>query len=167
VTRTRDVLGDAIVELMQELPFEQITVQQVLDRAGVARSTFYMHYREKDDLFLSEADEFFKLKKRNTRYRNLTFGQLYLVIGIEADEFRILNDAGRPFLYPPTLFSVLDSRKPGDWVTEIGDDGERYSYPPPLNKPGFFEDFFDQKTKAVATFRRIVNRRLAASSEVA
>ena len=52
-------------------------------------------------------------------------------------------------------------------MTEIGDDGERYSYPPPLNKPGFFEDFFDQKAKAVATFWRIVNRRLAASSEVA
>ena len=84
-----------------------------------------------------------------------------------ASHGRILNDAGRPFLYPPTLFSVLDNREPGDWVTEIGDDGERYSYPSPLNKPGFFEDFFDQKTKAVATFWRIVNRRLAASSKVA
>ena len=108
-----------------------------------------------------------KLKKRNAPYRDLTFRQPYVVIGIEADEFRILNDAGRPFLYSPTLFSVLDSREPGDWVTEIGDDGERYSCPPSLNKPGLFEDFFDQKAKAVATFWRIVNRRLAASSEVA
>ena len=108
-----------------------------------------------------------KLKKRNTRYRDLTFRQPYVVIGIEANEFRILNDAGRPFLYPPTLFSVHDKREPTDWVTEIGDDGERYSYPPPLNKPGFFEDFFDAKASAVATFWRIVNRRLAASGEVA
>ena len=108
-----------------------------------------------------------KLKKRNARNRDLTFGQPYAVIGIEGDEFRILNDAGRPFLYPPTLFSLLDKREPGDWVTEIGDDGERYSYPPPLNKAGFFEDFFDQKAKAVATFWQIVNRRLAASSGVA
>ena len=108
-----------------------------------------------------------KLKKRNARYRDLTVGQPYAVIGIEGDEFRILNDAGRPFLYPPTFFSVLDKREPGDWVTEIGDDGERYAYPAPLNKAGFFEDFFDQKAKAVATFWRIVNRRLAASSEVA
>ena len=108
-----------------------------------------------------------KLKKRNARCRDLTFGQPYVVIGIEANAFRILNDAGRPFLYPPTLFSILDNREPDDWVTEIGDDGERYSYPPPLNKPGFFEDFFDQKTKAVATFWRIVNRQLAASIKVA
>lgn len=103
-----------------------------------------------------------KLKKRNSRYRDLTFGQPYVVIGIEADELRILNDVGRPFLYPPKLFVLLDSREPLDWVTEFGDDGERYSYPTPLNKSGFFEDFFDEKAKAVTTFWRVVNRQLAA-----
>ena len=104
-----------------------------------------------------------KLKKRNARYRNLTFGQPYVVIGIEADHLRILNNAGRPFLYPPDLFSLIDPEEPTDWITELGDDGERYSYPPPLNKSGFFEDFFDEKAKAVATFWRVVNQRLAAS----
>ena len=104
-----------------------------------------------------------KLKKRKTGYRDLTFGQPYVVIGIEADELRILNDAGRPFLYRPSLFSLVDPREPTDWVTEFGGDGERYSYPPPLNKSGFFEDFFDQKAKAVATFWRVVNGRLAAN----
>jgi hypothetical protein len=102
-----------------------------------------------------------KLKKRNARYRDLTFGQPYVVIGIEADDLRILNDAGRPFLYPPELFSLVDRREPVDWVTEFGDDGERYSYPPPLNKSGFFEDFFDEKAKAVSVFWRVVNQRLA------
>jgi hypothetical protein len=104
-----------------------------------------------------------KLKKKNGRYRELTFGQPYVVIGIEADDLRILNDAGRPFLYPPDLFSLTDPKEPTDWITEFGDDGERYSYPPMLNKSGFFEDFFDEKAKAVATFRRVVNQRLAAS----
>ena len=104
-----------------------------------------------------------KLKKKNARYRDLTFGQPYVVIGIEADELRLLNDAGRPFLYPPDLFSLVDLSEPVDWVTEFGDDGERYSYPPSLNKSGFFEDFFDQKAKAVATFWRVVNHRLAGS----
>jgi hypothetical protein len=104
-----------------------------------------------------------QLKKKNSRNRDLTFGQPYAVIGIEADDYRILNDAGRPFLYPPTLFSLVDHQEPVDWVTEFGDDGERYSYPPPLNKSGFFEDFFDEKAKAVATFWRVVNQRLAGS----
>jgi len=104
-----------------------------------------------------------KLKKKSARYRDLTFEQPYVVIGIEADELRILNDAGRPFLYRPDLFSLVDSQEPVDWVTEFGDEGERYSYPPPLIKSGFFEDFFDQKAKAIATFWRVVNKRLASS----
>jgi AcrR family transcriptional regulator len=59
VVRTRDTLGDALVELMQEKSFDEITVQEVLDRAGVGRSTFYAHYRDKDDLFLSDVEDFF------------------------------------------------------------------------------------------------------------
>jgi len=59
--RTRDALGDALVELMHQKPFPSITVQNVLDRAGVARSTFYTHYRDKDDLLVSDMEEFFEL----------------------------------------------------------------------------------------------------------
>jgi AcrR family transcriptional regulator len=59
VRRTRDVLGDALVDLIQEKPFDAITVKNVLERSGVGRSTFYSHYRDKDDLFLSDADDFF------------------------------------------------------------------------------------------------------------
>jgi AcrR family transcriptional regulator len=58
VTRTRDTLGAALVALIQEKPFDQITVQDVLDRAHVSRSTFYAHYRDKTDLFLSDVEAF-------------------------------------------------------------------------------------------------------------
>ena len=60
VRRTRDALGDALVALIQEKPFDTITVQDVLDRAGVGRSTFYLHYSNKEDLLMSDADEFFE-----------------------------------------------------------------------------------------------------------
>jgi AcrR family transcriptional regulator len=60
VKRTSDSLGDALVALMHEKPFEEITVQHVLDRAGVSRSTFYTHYRDKDDLFISDVEDFFE-----------------------------------------------------------------------------------------------------------
>jgi len=101
------------------------------------------------------------LQRKTARYRDLTPGQPYPVIGVEGDEFRILNDAGRPYLYPPRLFRVVDPREPGDWVTEFGEDDERYAYPPALNGPGFFEDFFEGKPRAVKTFWRILNQRLA------
>ena len=60
ILQTRDALGDAMVALMQEQPFESITVQHVLDRAGIGRSTFYSHYRDKDDLFFSDVDDFWE-----------------------------------------------------------------------------------------------------------
>src|SRR5262245_48789910 len=60
VRRTRDALGDALVALMQEKPFDTITVKDVLDRANVSRSTFYSHYSDKNDLLMSDAEEFFE-----------------------------------------------------------------------------------------------------------
>ncbi len=60
VRRTRDRLGDALVELLVEKGFAEITVQDVLDRAHVSRATFYTHYRDKNDLFLSDAEDFFE-----------------------------------------------------------------------------------------------------------
>jgi AcrR family transcriptional regulator len=61
VLRTRNILGDALIELLREKRFATITVQQVLDRAGVGRSTFYSHYRDKDDLFLSDVEDFLEM----------------------------------------------------------------------------------------------------------
>jgi AcrR family transcriptional regulator len=57
--RTRNALGGALVALIHEKPFGKITVQDVLDRAKISRSTFYAHYRDKADLFFSDAEEFF------------------------------------------------------------------------------------------------------------
>ncbi len=108
-----------------------------------------------------------RLKQRSSRYPDLSPRQPYVVIGIEADQFRILNDAGRPYLYPPRVFACVDSREPDDWVEVRGDDGERYAYPSAIGRPGFFEDFFDDKPQAVRTFWRVVNQRLAAANHVA
>jgi hypothetical protein len=102
-----------------------------------------------------------KLRKQHPEYRDLTPGQPYVVIGIEANDFRLLNDHGRPFLYPANLFRMEDSVEPPDWVSEVGDEGEKYAYPAPLNRPGFFEDFFDGDEKTIGTFWRTVNKRLA------
>ncbi len=107
-----------------------------------------------------------KFRNQRADYPDLTPGQEYGVIGIEADDLRVLSDQGRPYLYPAHLFEMVDTREPGDWVTEYGEEGERYAYPLPLNDNGFFEDFFDDDKEAVAVFWRIVNQRLAATMAV-
>lgn len=60
VLRTRRALGAALVELMIEQDFDDITVQQVLERARVGRATFYAHFRNKHDLLLSDAERYFE-----------------------------------------------------------------------------------------------------------
>jgi len=105
-----------------------------------------------------------ELRERDSHYPDLVPGQPYVVLGIEADDLRILNDQGRPYLYPHTLFTVVDAREPADWMSERGEDNERYAYPPPLNGSGFFEDYFDGKPEAVATFWRVMNQRLSAAA---
>ncbi|MFH1113864.1 MAG: hypothetical protein V1792_08075 [Pseudomonadota bacterium] len=102
-----------------------------------------------------------KLKERMSDYPDLSPDEPYFVIGIEADDFRLLNDYGKPFLYPSQLFEVVDSREPRIWITEYGDDGERYSYPPALHEPGFFEDYFDGNNEALSKFWHTINKGLS------
>ncbi len=101
-----------------------------------------------------------KLKSKNPDYADLSEDQPYFIIGIEADDYRLLNDTGKPYLYPPELFDVIDSHEPIDWITEFGEDGERYSYPKQLNNVGFFEDYFDHKNDQTSIFWYVVNQRL-------
>lgn len=54
VVRTRQALTHALLDLIQERRWEKITVQDLLDRTGVSRSTFYAHYDNKLDVLLSE-----------------------------------------------------------------------------------------------------------------
>lgn len=101
-----------------------------------------------------------KLKTQLSKYPDLSEVQPYFVIGIEADYFRILNDSGVPYLYPAEIFFIVDPKEPEEWVTEYGDDGERYSYPAQLNNPGFFEDVLDRKPEQTSIFWHEVNQRL-------
>lgn len=48
--RTRDALLDAFAGLLHRRGYERLTIQNVLDRAGVSRAAFYEHFRNKDDL---------------------------------------------------------------------------------------------------------------------
>ncbi len=54
--RTYRALSGALVELMQTREFDAITVQDLLDRAGVGRATFYSHFRNKDDFLLTDLE---------------------------------------------------------------------------------------------------------------
>jgi AcrR family transcriptional regulator len=50
VQRTRLTLRSAMTALIREQGFESLTVQDIIDRANVGRSTFYAHFKSKEDL---------------------------------------------------------------------------------------------------------------------
>ena len=54
IQRTRKFLQEALLALILEKGYDAVTVQDVIDRANVGRSTFYAHFQGKEDLFLSE-----------------------------------------------------------------------------------------------------------------
>ena len=61
---TAEKMDKALLELLEKKDFEYITIKEICDKAGVNRSTFYLHYENTVDL-LQEAtryvlDEFFK-----------------------------------------------------------------------------------------------------------
>jgi hypothetical protein len=83
------------------------------------------------------------------RRLNLTVGRVYEVLGIEADDYRLLSDDGTdcpndPLLYPANCFRVVEASEPTFWVSAFGGDGERYAYPQEWSGPGFFEDYHDR-----------------------
>jgi AcrR family transcriptional regulator len=53
VQRTRQLLQNALMTLIAEKGYDSITIQDITERANLGRTTFYAHYRSKEDLFLS------------------------------------------------------------------------------------------------------------------
>ncbi len=60
VVRTRQLLRDAMMELILEKGYDAVTVKDITDRANVGRATFYLHYAGgKEDLLLSNLQEIY------------------------------------------------------------------------------------------------------------
>ena len=53
IQRTQQSLLNALIDLIVEKGYEKITVQDIIDRANVGRTTFYFHFEDKQDLLLS------------------------------------------------------------------------------------------------------------------
>ena len=59
ILRTRKLLGEALIALIQEKDYSEITIQDIADRANVNRVTFYLHFRDKQDLLEQSAGAIF------------------------------------------------------------------------------------------------------------
>jgi AcrR family transcriptional regulator len=53
IQRTRQLLLNSLLDLILEKGYEMITVQEIIDRVNIGRSTFYFHFRDKEELLFS------------------------------------------------------------------------------------------------------------------
>jgi|SRR5579872_3636111 len=101
VRRTHERLGSALVALIQEKSIDDVTVQEVLDRASVGRSTFYLHFRDKDDLLLSQLEKFLEMMsttlsiRKEKSHRVVPVAEMFEHIGSQNKMYRALADCGR------------------------------------------------------------------------
>jgi AcrR family transcriptional regulator len=100
VERTRTQLGTAFLNLIIEKPVNEVTVQDVLHRSGVGRSTFYLHYRDIDDLLVTQLELFcemtsFSLRaKKDKSHRVMPVAELFAHIGNGNKLYRVLSESG-------------------------------------------------------------------------
>ena len=58
VQRTREALRKSLMQLIDEKGYDSVTIQDIVDRANMGRTTFYLHYESKDDLLLDHHVDF-------------------------------------------------------------------------------------------------------------
>ena len=133
--RTRMLIEQAFLELIEQKPIRKITVQELVDRADICRTTFYTHYHDVPDLL--ESMEQFLLDEVRASLRQLDrepirVGEEYPTIRVvvelyaqHADAFRLLNgENGDPAFderFQDTIYEAtreLRAAKEGDAFDE-------------------------------------------------
>jgi len=57
ILRTRQLIKDALIDLLQEMELNKITVNRIAERATINRVTFYLHYDDIQDMLVKMAQE--------------------------------------------------------------------------------------------------------------
>jgi AcrR family transcriptional regulator len=64
IQRTRQALRKALLELIEEKGYNFISVEEITQRADLGRATFYLHYKDKEDLLIDEFNEMLNERAR-------------------------------------------------------------------------------------------------------
>jgi AcrR family transcriptional regulator len=104
IRRTRKALQTALMSLILKKPYDSITIQQILDEADIGRSTFYMHFNDKDALFLSGGDELRALLQAALDRKRKSLNKYEVVIGFSHAMFEHANE------YRDIYYALLHTR---------------------------------------------------------
>ena len=112
------MLQEAFVELVVEQGYDTIRIEDILERADIARTTFYTHFRDKRDLLNYVADVFRETVQDRVTNIELdengipTIAQLettFTNVKANAAFFRmVLTASGVPLLYEQVFQAIVD-----------------------------------------------------------
>lgn len=94
--RTRAMMEEAILGLMEEKDYPKITVQEIARKSGLNRATFYLHYYDKDDLL--------------EKLMNAALDDLRKSMRVRGIEFRYDNDYPHPIFVRLFEKMMIESR---------------------------------------------------------
>lgn len=109
--RSKNLIRSALLSLMKDKSFDQITISEVAQKAGVNRGTFYAHYRNLSEVLESIQEEM--ASQIGGIFHNMVIGRM--LIDIE----RILGDVVSFIKKDPDYYRVLLSIDNGRNLVDI------------------------------------------------
>ena len=70
VKRTRQMLHHALFSLMEEREYDSLSIQDITERANIGRATFYVHYKDKEQLLLDSVNAV--MEDLNSQYQSVS-----------------------------------------------------------------------------------------------
>lgn len=86
----KEIIENTLLEMMQQLPYEQISVMQIVQRLGVSRRTFYRNFPSKDACFCSLTDRIIQnlyLKMHDSHPHAQSMYQVYFAYWYKNQDF--------------------------------------------------------------------------------
>jgi AcrR family transcriptional regulator len=112
ITRSRQMLEQAFLELFFKVGLEAVTVRDITQRAGVNRATFYAHFEDKYALFTylieKRLDEL--IQTRLPKEATFTHGNLQLLVLALIDFFQSGDDSGCTSARNQPMRPLVESR---------------------------------------------------------
>lgn len=103
-------------------------------------------------------------------YNNIKIGKTYIVLSIESNYnnnssdffkevlwYRIIDENGQFMPCPSNLFEINSSTMPSSWIFNKVDGGYFELIPKEWNYTGFFEDYYNDDSKALEIFKEVSN----------
>lgn len=119
VIRTRKIMKDSLISLLYEKDLSLITITDIVDRSDVNRSTFYFHFKDKEDFIDCLIDELIQglidtFQKTSILDKNLesypysfTIEAMFTYISLNAHYFKILLHTTKVPRFTPELYIKL------------------------------------------------------------